>query len=125
MRDARSHHTAHHSRLTRVCYQHHPLHGQQVEVVRAIRHGIEASVMVRLGDGLQIAMPCWMLDPHRCAALKEETSPRVSIHALAALADLIDLHRDQFADTSGSSRQPGASDEPEVSPRTLSSASSV
>jgi hypothetical protein len=78
------------------------LHGQEVEVVRAIRHGIDPSVIVRLGDGLQIAMPCWMLDPHRCAALKEETSPRVSIHALVALADLIDLHRDQFADTSGS-----------------------
>jgi hypothetical protein len=66
-----------------------------------------------------------MLDPHRCAALKEETSPRVSIHALVALADLLDSHRDQFADTCGSSPQPGASDEPEVFPRALSSASSV
>jgi hypothetical protein len=96
-----------------------------VEIVRAIRHGIDPSVIVRHGDGRQIAMPCWMLDPHRCAALKEEASPRVSIQALVALADLIDLHRDQFADTCGSSRQPGASDEPEVFPRTLSSASSV
>ena len=93
MCDARSHHTAHHSRLTRVCYQHHPLHGQQVEVVRAIRHGIEPSVIVRLGDGLQIAMPRWMLDLHRCAALKEETSPRVSIHALVALSAISEALR--------------------------------
>jgi hypothetical protein len=96
-----------------------------VEVVRAIRRGIDPSVIVRLGDGIQIAMPCWMLDPHECAALKEEASPRVSVHALLALADLIDLHRDQLADTSGSSSQPGASDEPEVFPRALSNAASV
>ena len=93
--------------------------------MRAIRHGTDPSVIVRLGDGIQIAMPCWMLDPHECAALKEETSPRVSIHALVALADLINLHRDERADTSGSSPQPGASDEPEVCPRALASAASV
>jgi uncharacterized protein DUF5372 len=108
-----------------VCYQHHPLHGQEVEVVRAIRHGIDPSVIVRLGDGIEVAMPCWMLDLHKCAALKQEASPRVSIQALVALADLVDLHRDQLADTSGSSPQPGASDEPEVFPRALSNASSV
>ncbi len=61
-----------------------------------------------------------MLDLGKCAALKEETLPRVSIHALVALAYLIDLHRDELVDTSGSSPQPGASDEPEVFPRALS-----
>jgi len=101
------------------------LHGQEVEVVRAIRHGTDPSVIVRLGDGTQIAMPCWMLDLHKCAALKEEAWPRVSIHALVALADLIDLHRDELTDTSGSSPPPGASDEPEVSPRAPASAASV
>ena len=106
-------------------YQYHPLHGQEVEVVRAVRHGIDPSVVVRLGDGIQVAMPCWMLDVHKCAALKEEASPRVSIEALVALADLIDLHRAELADTSGSSPQPGASDEPEVCSRALSIASSV
>jgi hypothetical protein len=80
---------------------------------------------VRLGDEIEVAMPCWMLDLHKCAALKEEASPRVSIHALVALADLIDLHRDELVDTSGSSSQPGASDEPEVFPRALSNPSSV
>jgi hypothetical protein len=80
---------------------------------------------VRLGDGIQIAMPCWMLDLHKCAGLKEEASPRVSIQALVALADLIDSHRDELADTSGSSPQPGASDEPEGLPRARSSAASV
>jgi hypothetical protein len=45
------------------------LRGQEVEVVRTIRHGIDPSVIVRVGDGIQIAVPCWMLDAHVCAAL--------------------------------------------------------
>jgi hypothetical protein len=101
------------------------LHDQEVEIVRAIRHGTDPSVIVRFGDGTQIAMPCWMLDVHKCAALKQEASPRVSIQALVALADLIDVHRDERADTSASSPQPGASDEPEGLPRARSSASSI
>jgi hypothetical protein len=101
------------------------LRGQEVEVVRTIRHGIDPSVIVRVGDGIQIAVPCWMLDAHVCAALMEEASPRVSIAALLALADLIDVHRDQRADTSGSSPQSGASDEAEAFPCVLSSTTSV
>jgi hypothetical protein len=108
-----------------VCYQHHPWHGQEVQIVRTIRHGTDPSVIVRVGDGVEIAVPCWMLDPQVCARLKEATSPRVSIQALVALADLINSHRDQLADTSGSSPQPGVSDEPEVCPRARSSAASV
>ena len=97
------------------------MHGQEVEIVRTIRHGIDPSVIVRVGDGIQIAVPCWMLNPHECAALKEAASPRVSIEALVALADLIDVHRDEHADTFGSSPRPGASDEPEVFPTITSS----
>jgi hypothetical protein len=66
-----------------------------------------------------------MLDPDKCAGLKEEAWPRVSIHALVALADLIDLHRDELADTSGSSPPPGASDEPEVLAPAPASATAV
>jgi hypothetical protein len=108
-----------------VCYQHHPWHGQEVQIVRATRHGADPSVIVRVGEGIEIAVPCWMLDPHACASLKQAASPRVSIQALAALADLIDVHRDERADTSDSSPQPGASDETEVFPCARSSAASV
>ena len=93
--------------------------------MRTIRHGIDPSVIVRARDGIEIAVPCWMLDAHQCAALMEEASPRVSIPSLLALADLIDVHRDELADTSGSSPQPGASDEAEVFPCAPSSTSPV
>lgn len=106
-------------------YRHHPFFGREVEVVRAIRHGIEPSVIVRTSDGLQIAVPCWMLDSQACAALKEEASPRICIPSLVKLVELIELHRDALTDTSGLSPQPGARDEPEVSPCAISSASSV
>lgn len=125
MRGGRYYHSAHHARIAQVSYRHHPLFGHEVEVVRAIRHGIEPSVIVRTSEGLQIAVPCWMLDGQACAALKEEDSPRVCISALVKLAELIELHRNVLTDTSGLSPQQGASDEPETYPCTISNGSSV
>jgi ssDNA-binding replication factor A large subunit len=45
-----------------------PSFHHDVEVVRAIRRGADPSVVVRTCEVLEIAIPCWMLDPNACAA---------------------------------------------------------
>jgi hypothetical protein len=47
-------------------------------------------VIIKLEDGLRIAIPKWMLDAAYCALLPEETAPRISLRALAELRDLVD-----------------------------------
>ena len=88
---ARHSHTAHQSTRRSIYYAYHPFSGQEVEVVRALRRQAEQSVIVRLADGLQLAVPLWMLDPVLCGFLREESSPRISHEALLDLRELIDL----------------------------------
>ena len=47
--------------------------------------------MVKLPDGLQLAVPEWMLSPLVCEQLKEESEPRIAIAALQELRQLIDI----------------------------------
>jgi hypothetical protein len=47
-------------------------------------------VIVRLPDGLQVAVPTWMLNPAECSALTDEAAPKISIEALLELRALID-----------------------------------
>ena len=88
---ARRKHTAHHSPLSQVHYRHHPLFGQDVRVVRALRQRGAPSVIIELPDGAQIAVPKWMLDPLRCRSMREEDTPIIAIGALVELSALVRL----------------------------------
>lgn len=60
-------------------------------IVRIVRR-TEPTVIVRLADGTHVAIPEWMLDAAYCAALPEESRPRLSLEALVELRDLADRH---------------------------------
>jgi hypothetical protein len=71
-------------------------------------------LVVRLPDGLDVAVPEWMLNPGECCALTEEEAPRISIEALLELRMLIDSQpgsREQVSTRCSSSQ--GATDEQE------------
>jgi hypothetical protein len=56
--------TAHHHLYSaKICYRYHPCHGVVVQLVRYLRRGSAAVVIVRLPDGSQLAIPEWMLKP--------------------------------------------------------------
>ena len=100
---ARHRRTAHDSHLSKICYRHHPCYGVEVEIVRFLRRTSPAVLVVKLPDGLQLAVPEWMLSPLVCEQLKEEAEPRITIAALQELHELIDiqpiflsLHKDQL-----------------------------
>ena len=58
--------------------------------MRAIRRQAEPSTIVALPDGLQIAIPEWMLDPVHCSFLTFESIPKISVNALLELRALVD-----------------------------------
>src|SRR5262249_9023573 len=106
-------HTAHHLRSARIHYRHHPFFDHAVEIVRTIRLQEDPSLIIRLEDGLQISIPCWMLDPASCAAVRDEARPRLPIEALLSFRSLIAAQPcsgGPLADSSGSSRHEGESD---------------
>ena len=77
-------------RWPRFCYSHHPFFGQTVEIVRWLRRQTSESLVVKLPDGVQIAMAAWMLAPLACRQLQDAPTPRVSVDALLALRDVLD-----------------------------------
>ena len=89
---ARHLHTAYPSSIAEICYPHHPFFGQTVEILRWLRRQTSDSVVIKLPDGLQIAIPAWMLDPLACQHVSEAREPRLSVDALIALRDLLDQH---------------------------------
>jgi hypothetical protein len=114
-------HTAHQSSNARICYSHHPFYGQTVEVVRWLRRQTSDSLIIKLPDGLPIAVPSWMLDPVACSEIRDATEPLISCAALIALRQLIDAHdllSAQTAPIAGVSQAKGACDaqEPSRSP---------
>src|SRR4029453_7247885 len=64
-------HTTHRSSIFQVCYPYHPFFGQTVKLVRRLRQQTSDSVVIELPDGLEIAIPFWMLDPLACIQIKE------------------------------------------------------
>jgi hypothetical protein len=60
-----------------------------VRVVRRFRRLSADSLIVELADGLQVAVPQWMLDPLACEALGVVPIPRISLTALRQLRDLL------------------------------------
>jgi hypothetical protein len=61
----------------------------EVRVIRTQRRGPEAIDIVQRPDGLQIAVPRWMLDPLACQQFPQEGKPRVALRALLRLAELM------------------------------------
>ncbi len=76
--------------MAQIWYSHHPFFGQTVEIVRWLRRQTSESLVVKLPDGVQIAIAAWMLDPLACRQLQDAPTPRVSVDALLALRDMLD-----------------------------------
>ena len=85
-------HTAHSSSIAEIRYPYHPFFGQTVEILRWLRRQTADSVVIKLPEGLQIAIPAWMLDPLACQHVREAPKPHLSVDALVALRDLLDQH---------------------------------
>src|SRR4029453_13963360 len=83
-------HTTHHSSIVRICYHHHPFFGQTGEIIRWLRRQTSESLVIKLQDGLEIALPSWMLDPLACSHVHDAPAPRLSVEALLALRHLLD-----------------------------------
>jgi hypothetical protein len=60
--------------------------------VRALRRFDEQSFVVKLSEGLQIAVPAWMLDAVFCSQLPQRDHPLIALKALLELAELIETH---------------------------------
>jgi hypothetical protein len=75
---------------TKILYRHHPCYGLEVEVIRHLRRSSSAILIVRLPDGVQLAVPEWMLNPQVCQYLTDQPEARIAIEALAELRNLVD-----------------------------------
>src|SRR4029434_7178269 len=85
-------HTAHHSSIVRICYHHHPFFGQTGEIIRWLRRQTSESLVIELQDGLELAIPAWMLDPLACSLVHDAPAPCLTVEALLALRALLDPH---------------------------------
>src|SRR4029453_14148362 len=85
-------HTTHHSSHLRICYHHHPFFGQTGEIIRWLRRQTSASLVIKLQDGLELAIPAWMLDPLACSLVHDAPAPCLPVETLCALRDLLDRH---------------------------------
>ena len=86
---ARHSRTAHDLYSAKICYRYHPRYGVAVQLVRYLRRGSSAVVIVRLPDNSQLAIPEWMLKPEACEELKLEAKPRISVSSLLDVRKLI------------------------------------
>lgn len=94
---ARRHRVAHNFVAAKICYRYHPRYGAEVELVRYLRRGSAAVVIVRLPDGSHLAIPEWMLDSEACERLTIEAKPRISLASLLDLRLLIDAQTSPIA----------------------------
>src|SRR5919197_160298 len=78
-------HTTHPSSIIRIGYHHHPFFGQTVEIIRWLRRQHSESLVVKLQDGLELAIPAWMLDPLACSQVHDAAVPPPTVEALLAL----------------------------------------
>jgi len=88
--------------------------------VRALRRFDEESFVVKLPEGLQIAVPAWMLDPVHCGQLRQRDQPSIALEALLELTQLIEMHRlpsPVINSESGPSPQEGGIDAPRTKER--------
>jgi hypothetical protein len=90
--------TAHHLYSAKIWYRYHPRYGVAVQLVRYLRHGSAAVVIVRLPDSSQLAISEWMLKPEACEELRVEAKPRISVRALLDVCKLIGSQTSASAD---------------------------
>jgi hypothetical protein len=83
-------HTTHHASIVRMCYHHHPFCGQTVDLIRWLRRQTSESLVIKLQDGLELAIPSWMLDPVACSLVHDAPAPCLTVEALLALRALLD-----------------------------------
>src|SRR5205823_1030193 len=100
--------TAHNLYSAKICYRYHPRYGATVQLVRYLRRGSAAVVIVRLPDSSQLAIPEWMLKPEACEELRVEAKPRVSAGALLDLCKLICARSSAVAGDSHGCAESGA-----------------
>ena len=70
-------------------------------------------MVISLPDGMQIAVPRWMLDPVACDQLRAEDRPRIELSALRNLRILLDsqlLSGLGFPEDAGATRSRGGRD---------------
>lgn len=79
-----------------------------VQLVRYLRRGSSAVVIVRLPDSSQLAIPEWMLKPEACEELKVEAKPYISVSALLDVCQLIGAQASAVADNSHTCAESGA-----------------
>jgi hypothetical protein len=84
----------------KICYRYHPGYGLTVQLIRYLRRGSAAVVIVRLPDNSQLAIPEWMLKPEACEELKVEAKPRISVSVLLDVCKLIRTDESAVADNS-------------------------
>jgi hypothetical protein len=72
-----------------ICYRYHPRYGVAVQLIRYLRRGSAAVVIVRLPDSSQLTIPEWMLKPDACEELKIEAKSRISMGALLELRKFV------------------------------------
>jgi hypothetical protein len=58
-----------------------------------LRRFDEESFVVKLPEGLQIAVPAWMLDPVFCSHLPQRDHPVIALEVLVELAQCIESFR--------------------------------
>jgi hypothetical protein len=75
--------------FAKICYRYHPRYGITIQLVRYLRRGSAAVVIVQLPDHSQVAIPEWMLKPDACEELKIEAKPHISMGALLELRRLV------------------------------------
>jgi hypothetical protein len=98
-----------------VHYPWHPLHGQQVSVVRIFRKGgIETCRCVHANrNGLPaVELPSWMLDRACCAPMHLSDQPAVNLAALLALRHL--LHESTRSPVADSCRDLQSESQPQI-----------
>ena len=61
--------------------------------MRTLRRFDEESFVVKLPEGLQIAVAAWMLDPIFCSQLQQRGHPVIALEALLELAQFIETQR--------------------------------
>jgi hypothetical protein len=83
-------HPAHHSSRVHLCYPHHPFFEQTGELIRWLRRQTSESLGIKLRDGLELAIPAWLLDPLACGRVHDAPAPCLTVEALLALRDLLD-----------------------------------
>jgi hypothetical protein len=93
--------------MRKVHYRHHPLYGQEVEVVRRSHRVGESNLIVRLPDDSWCAVPQWMFEESICAGLLDAPGPLLSVSALRSLIRLLDSQREQGA-CSGHENKPSS-----------------